>query len=185
MRLRLSDMLLTLCCLCLAPALLPPPAAAAGEQAATPAAQAAARAAVRQTRKETLAALYKQDPKARVAIRGAAGYAVFESAGSHVLFVGGSEGRGILRDNLTGKETFMRMGAVRAGLKDRFEDLRTVLVFKKRESLQRFLDQGWTFGSDRDVEGTAGIIIYQLTPSGTITLGSVAGTKYWKDKELN
>ena len=62
--------------------------------------------------------------------------------------------------------------------------MRTVLVSKKRESLQRFLDQGWTFGSDREVEGTAGIIIYQLTPSGAITLGSVAGTKYWKDKEL-
>ncbi|WP_295441059.1 hypothetical protein [uncultured Thiodictyon sp.] len=184
MRLRLSDVLLTLCCLCLAPA-LPLPAAAAGDQAATPAAQAATRAAVRQTRKETLAALYKQDPKARVAIRGAAGYAVFESGGSHVLFVGGSEGRGILRDNLTGKETFMRMGGVRAGLKDRFEDLRTVLVFKKRESLQRFLDQGWTFGSDREVEAKEGIAIYQLTLSGDMAPGSVAGTKYWKDKELN
>ena len=184
MRLRLSDLLLTLCCLCLAPT-LPRPAAAAGDQAAAPADPAATRAALRQLRKETLAALYKEDPKARVAIRGAAGYAVFESAGSHLLFVGGSQGRGILRDNLTGKETFMRMGAVRAGLDDRFEDLRTVLVFKKRESLQRFMDQGWTFGSDRDVASTAGIGIYQLTRSGAIALGSVAGTKYWKDKELN
>jgi lipid-binding SYLF domain-containing protein len=182
MRLRLSDLLLTLCCLCLVPAL---PAAAAGHQEAAPADPAAMRAALRQMRKETLAALYKTDPKARVVIRGAAGYAVFESAGSQVLFGGGSQGRGILHDSLTGKETFMRMGAVRAGLGARFEDLRTVLVFKKRESLQRFLDQGWTFGSDRDVEGTAGIVIYQLTHSGVMDSEGVAGTRYWKDKELN
>jgi len=93
------------------------------------------RAALRQMRKETLAELYRHEPKAQVAIRGSAGYAVFESAGAHVLFLGGGGGRGIVRDNLTGKETFMRTGVVRAGLGVGFEDVRTVLVFKKRETL--------------------------------------------------
>lgn len=158
-----------------------------------------ARAALRQMRKDTLADLYQEEPKARVSIRGAAGYAVFESAGAHVLFVGGSGGRGIVRDNLTGKDTFMRMGAVRAGLGIGFEDVRTVLVFKKRATLQEFLEQGWTFGGEtaavaaaegkggggREIETKAGIGVYQLTKTGLVARGALAGTKYWKDEELN
>ncbi len=196
--LRLPDRLPTLILLCLLLAVsLPAGAAETGRSGSADA--AAARAALRDMRKETLAALYKEDPKARVAIRGAAGYAVFESAGAHIFFLGGSGGRGILRDNLTGKETFMRMGAVRAGLGVGFEDLRTVLVFKNRKILQEFLDNGWTFGGDaaavaradgkggggREVEIKEGIGVYQLTRTGAMARGSVAGTKYWKDEELN
>jgi hypothetical protein len=68
-----------------------PPAAVAGQQASR-SDKTTARAALRDMRKQALAELYQQDPKARVAIRGAAGYAVFESAGAHVLFVGGAGG---------------------------------------------------------------------------------------------
>jgi lipid-binding SYLF domain-containing protein len=196
LQLRLPDTLLAVTLLCGLAA--PVPIAAAGEKAAQ-SDVASTRAALREMRKQTLAELYRQDPKARVAIRGAAGYAVFESAGAHVLFVGGSGGRGLVRDNLTGKETFMRMGAVRAGLGVGFEDLRTVLVFKKRQTLRDFMDKGWSFGGDaaavaeidgkggggREVETKEGILIYQLTKAGAMARGSVAGTRYWKDEELN
>jgi lipid-binding SYLF domain-containing protein len=196
LRPRLPEALLALALICL---LAAPSSIAGADQKATGSDKASTRAALREMRKQTLAELYRQDPKARVAIRGAAGYAVFESAGAHILFVGGSGGRGILRDNLTGKETFMRMGAVRAGLGLGFEDVRTVLVFKKRQTLKDFVEKGWTFGADaaavaqvggkggggREVETKDGILIYQLTKAGAIVRGSVAGTRYWKDEELN
>lgn len=157
------------------------------------------RAALRDMRKETLDRLYKEEPRARVSIRGAAGYAVFESAGAHILFLGGSGGRGIVRNNLTGKDTFMRMGAVRAGLGVGFEDVRTVLVFKDRDVLNQFLEKGWTFGGEtaavakaedagvgrRETEAYKGIEIFQITQAGLAARGTVAGTKYWKDEELN
>jgi lipid-binding SYLF domain-containing protein len=195
LRPRLPEALLALALICL---LTAPCSIAPANQKATESGKASARAVLRDMRKQTLAELYRQDPQARVAIRGAAGYGVFESAGAHLLLVGGSGGRGILRDNLTGKETFMLMGAVRAGLGLGFEDLRTVLVFKKRQTLKDFVEKGWTFGADaaalaqvggkggaREVETQDGILIYQLTKAGAIVRGSVAGTRYWKDEELN
>jgi len=174
-------------------------AAAAEQSGADKADKETVRSELRQMRKDTLEALYKEDPKARVAIRGSAGYAVFASAGAHVLFLGGSGGRGILRENLTGKDTFMRMSAVRAGLGIGFEDVRTILVFKKRDTLKKFLEDGWTFGGEtaavaesegqgagkRDIEPVEGIVLYQLTKTGAMARGTVAGTKYWPDKELN
>lgn len=161
--------------------------------------KATARDALRDLRKETLAQLYKESPKAKTQIRKSAGYGVFGTTGIHVLFVGGSGGRGVVRDNLTGRDTYMKMGAVSGGLGVGFEDARTVLIFKNRTVLKEFLDKGWTFGGETaavaklDGEGAstgerespAGITIYQLSQSGLMAKGSVQGTKYWKDEELN
>jgi len=196
LHLRLPEALFGLALVC--QLLMPSPSAAADPKGAQ-SDPASTRAALREMRKQTLAELYKLDPKAQVAVRGAAGYAVFSSAGADVLFVGGSGGRGIVRDNLTGKDTFVRMGAVRAGLGVGFENLRTVLVFKKRPILKDFLDKGWTFGGDaaavaeidgkgggaREIETRDGIVIYQITKAGAIARGSVAGTRLWQDEDLN
>ena len=56
---------------------------------------AAVRDALRQMRNETLDQLYKEVPRARMQVRSAAGYGVFGAAGVHILFVGGSGGRGV------------------------------------------------------------------------------------------
>jgi len=174
-------------------------AAAAEKDGAETADKDTVRSELRQMRKDALEALYKEQPRAQVVIRGSAGYAVFSSAGAHIMFLGGSGGRGILRNNLTGKDTYMRMGAVRAGLGIGFEDVRTILVFKKRDTLKKFLEEGWTFsgetaavakaegqGADRrDIEPVEGIVLYQLTKTGALARGTVAGTKYWQDDDLN
>lgn len=161
--------------------------------------KAAARDALRGLRKETLAQLYQEYPKAKTQIRKSAGYAVFGATGVHVLFVGASGGRGLVRDNLTGRDTYMRMGAVSGGLGIGVRDARTVLIFNNRSVLKEFLDKGWTFGGETaavakidgqggragELESPAGITIYQLTESGLMAKGSVEGTKYWKDEDLN
>lgn len=53
-----------------------------------------------------------------------------------------------MRDNLNGRDTYMKMSAVAGGLGIGFEDTRTVLIFKKRAVLKEFLDKGWTFGGE-------------------------------------
>jgi hypothetical protein len=114
----------------------------------------------------------------------------FESAGG---------GSGVVRDNLTGRDTYMRMGAVSGGLGIGFKDTRTVLIFRKRDLLKQFLDKGWTFSGEAEATakvegkgGTAGaletpegIIIFQLGTAGLMAKGTVQGTRYWKDDELN
>jgi lipid-binding SYLF domain-containing protein len=161
--------------------------------------KASAREALRQLRKETLDQLYKENPKAKTQIRKAAGYGVFGVTGVQFLIVGGSGGQGIVRDNLNGRDTYMKMGAVSGGLGLGFQDTRTVLIFKSRDVLKQFLEKGWTFGGETaatakvegkggtagELETPEGIIVYQLTKTGLMAKGTVQGTKYWKDEELN
>jgi lipid-binding SYLF domain-containing protein len=172
--------------------LVAPAADAAGDKAA-------AHDALRQMRKETLEELYREAPKARNQIRSAAGYGVFGTTGVHVLFVGGSGGQGVVRDNLSGRDTYMKVGAVAGGIGLGVEDTRTVLIFTNRKVLKEFLEKGWTFGGETaavakvdgkggqagELESPQGITVYQLAKSGLMAKGSVQGTKYWKDDALN
>lgn len=161
--------------------------------------KATLQAELRKMRKDTLDQLYQESPKARKEVRAAAGYGVFSISGAQVLFVGGSGGRGIVRDNLTGKDTFMKVGGVSAGLGVGFKEARLVLIFSNRTVLKDFLDKGWTFGGETaavakaddrggstgELESPQGIKVYQLTQSGLMAKGTVEGTKYWKDEGLN
>lgn len=161
--------------------------------------KAAAQNALREMRKETLDQLYKDNPRAKTQIRKSAGYGVFGVAGVQLIFVGGGGGSGIVRDNLTGRDTYMKMGRVSGGLGIGFAETHTVLIFNNRDVLKQFLDKGWTFGGETaatakvegkgsttgELETPEGITIYQLTKTGLMAKGTVQGTKYWKDEELN
>ena len=163
----------------------------------TPAAQ---RAEVQKMRTETLAALYKAQPKARHAIRGAVGYGVFSNVGVHVIFLSGGNGWGVVRDNASGKDVYMRMVTGGLGLGLGVKDFRGVFVFTDRGALKRFVDKGWDASAQADAAAKAGrkggafagavdvapgIKLYQLTESGLALQATVQGTKYWKDDELN
>lgn len=161
--------------------------------------KSAAKAELRAMRKETLEQLYKESPQVKKEIRSAAGYGVFGITGAQILLLGGSGGRGIVRHNLTGKDTYMRVGSISAGLGIGFKDMRTVLVFKHRDILKKFLEEGWVFSgeaaavakkdgkgdSTEDLTSPLGIKVYQLTNTGLMAHGTMQGTKYWKDEELN
>lgn len=156
------------------------------------------RAAIRQMRSETLKTLYALEPKARTQVRGAAGYAVFSSTGVHVLFIGGGGGRGVVHDNLTGKDVWMRSASVGVGLGLGARELNLVLIFRKRDTLKRFMEQGWQFGGEAsataragssgsdvtDIEARDGILIYPLSQDGLMARGAIEGTKYWVDPDL-
>ena len=74
------------------------------------------RANIRKVSDQALAELYKAQPSAKAHIQKAAGYAVFSNFGMKILVAGGGSGRGIVIDNKTKKETFMKMAEVQAGL---------------------------------------------------------------------
>lgn len=150
-------------------------------------------------RNEVLSELYKVHPSAKAEIAAAPGYAVFSNVNVNIIFASFSGGYGVVKDNKTGKSTFMKMGEVGIGLGLGVKDFRAVFIFHDRATMTKFVESGWEFGGHADAAAKAsdkgaavggetlidGITIYQLTKSGLALQATVKGTKYWKDDELN
>ena len=73
------------------------------------------RAEARKMRSETLAKLYAVEPGARDQIAKAKGYAVFSNVGVNVIFLSAGNGWGIVRDNASGRDTYMKMASGAGG----------------------------------------------------------------------
>ena len=143
--------------------------------------------------------LYKFHPHARSEIASAPGYAVFSNANVYLFFLSLGGGHGVVKDNKTGKNTFMKMGEAGIGLGLGVKDFRAVFIFHNRPVMDKFINSGWQFGGQADAAAKASekgaavggevviddITIYQLTESGLALQVTVKGTKYWKDDELN
>lgn len=149
---------------------------------------------------EALIQLYRHDAGARREIASAPGYAVFEAIQTQMLFTGTGNGYGIVRDNLTGKETHMKAFAAGAGFGAGIKNYRAVIVFKDRAIMDEFVNKGWVFGAhgtadamyENDGSTASGssafdgrIKVYTFTESGVMAAASLRGVKVWKDKELN
>ena len=161
---------------------------------------AAKRAEIQKMASDTLAQLYKAKPEAKASIAKAAGYGVFSNFGMTILFVGGAGGKGMVHDNASKKVTYMNMGQAQAGIGIGAAKYKAVFIFKDAKTLQTFVDKGWELGGQAggvakagktggaDTAGTSvhpGIEIIQLSETGAIVGATVAGTKYWKDSDLN
>ena len=149
---------------------------------------------------KTLTSLYKAKPETKDMIQKGAGYGVFSNIGSYFVFVSTGGGYGIVTDNETGNRTYMKMAQVGAGLGVGVKDFRLVFIFRNKYTMHKFVEKGWEFGGQVDAAIKSGekggavggemyidqdIIIYQLTEAGVALQATVAGTKYWRDKELN
>jgi lipid-binding SYLF domain-containing protein len=174
--------------------------AACGPKGATPDDK---RKVVRDMRTETLNELYKKRPETRSKLRQAVGYGVFSNLETKIMFVGGGSGYGLIVDNASGREIFMRMAKVHGGVGLGIQDFRAVFVFNDRDTMKRFIEEGWQFGGGADASAKAGekgaaasgdvmvdtkakpMEIYQFTEAGIALSATAAGTKYWKDKDLN
>ena len=159
------------------------------------------RAEIRKSRDQTLQELYRVQPDARNHIQKAAGYAVFSNFGMKILVAGGGSGTGMAIDNKSGKETFMRMAEVQAGLGFGVKKFRLVWVFEKKSDLDRFINSGWELGAQTTasakvsgqganvltgaVSVSPGVWLYQLTDDGLALELTAKGTKYYKDADLN
>jgi lipid-binding SYLF domain-containing protein len=160
------------------------------------------RATVRKDRDEILAKLYAAHPEAKAKIKKAAGYGTFNNKNMNLFLLSTGHGYGMVV-NKSGKETFMAMGSLGGGLGIGAKDLSVVFIFKNADVMNKFIESGWQFGGEADATAKAGdqgaaaskeagvdtganvFEIYQLTDTGVALQATVAGTKYWKDKDLN
>ena len=157
------------------------------------------RAAIREMRTDVLTELYRQKSSARAELAAAPGYGVFSNANVNVILASFGGGFGVVRNNATGADTFMKMGEIGVGLGAGVKDYRLVFVFHDAQTMQHFVDKGWAFGGQADAAAKAGeqgaavggeailddVTVYQLTESGLALQATVKGTKYWKDTTLN
>ncbi|PCH59079.1 MAG: hypothetical protein COC19_07630 [SAR86 cluster bacterium] len=155
--------------------------------------------AILSMRSEVLDELYNIKPDVRSQLRNSSGYAVFSSANVNLIFASFGGGIGILHDNSSGSERYMKMGEVGIGIGAGIKDFRAVFVFHDEQALERFITQSWSFGGQADAAAKAGdlgaavggeavldnVTVYQLTQSGLALQATVKGTRYWQDSELN
>ena len=147
----------------------------------------------------SLNAFYKADPKLKAEVAQAAGYGMLGTYGLSFL-IGGAGGSGLVHDNKTKKDTFMGMAQASAGLQVGASETSYLFVFKDAAAMQNFIDSGWEAGAsasagagtgEKTIEAGAGAgvftggKVYALTKAGLQAGGAVAGTKVWKDKDLN
>jgi len=170
--------------------------------AGTAAAQSEKEKKQAEVRKATAASLekfYKADPKLKEAVAKAPGYAVFTTYGLSFI-IGGAGGKGLAHDNKTKRTTYMDMAQASAGFQVGAAESETLFIFKTPQALQNFIDKGWeTSGGGAAQAGAAGKSVgaasgeqaisdatyYTLTKNGLQAGVALAGSKYWKDKELN
>ena len=150
-------------------------------------------------KREVLAELNKLKPDANNEISKAPGYAVFSNVNVHILIAGVGGGYGVVKNNKTGKHTYMKMGEAGLGLGLGVKDFRVVFVFHDEKTMNHFIESGWEFGGQADAAAKSGskgeavsgeasfrnITIYPITKSGLALQATVKGTKYWKDPDIN
>ena len=151
-------------------------------------------------KKDTIAELYQEKPEAKAKIKNAAGYAVFSNININLFLLSSGNGYGIVRDQSNGDETYMKMRMFGVGLGLGAKDFRAVIIFKDKEALDTFTTEGWEWGGHADAaakaddkggeigaqaEVTMNMEIYTFTEAGIALQATVAGTKYWRDKELS
>ena len=68
---------------------------------------------IQKMKEDTMAELYAKQPEARYLIESAAGYGVFSNVSTHLLFLGGGSGYGVVVDKATGKPTYIEHGTGR------------------------------------------------------------------------
>jgi lipid-binding SYLF domain-containing protein len=155
-------------------------------------------AEVRDKAKKTLNDFYKADAKIKDEVAKSAGYAVFTTYGLSFI-VGGAGGKGVAHDNKTKKDTYMDVAMASAGVQIGASDTRYLFIFSDPKELQQFIDKGWDAGAgvgagagaggDKTAGGGmaefTGGKIYTLTKAGLQAGVAFAGTKVWKDKDLN
>ena len=154
-------------------------------------------AEVAKVAKESLERFYQADAKLKAQVEAAPGYAVFTTYGLSFL-VGGAGGKGLAHDNKARKDYYMSMAQASAGAQIGLSESETLIVFKTAKEFKQFVTSGWTFGGGGSVQVGAGgksagqagggmpdIAYYTLTKNGLDVGVAAAGTKFWKDKDLN
>jgi lipid-binding SYLF domain-containing protein len=162
--------------------------------------KAAKQAEVLKVTQTAMERFFKAKPELKASTQKAPGYAVFTTFGISFL-VGGSGGHGVVHDNATKKNTFMKMGAGSVGFQIGAAESDVLIIFKTAAAMNDFANNGWNFGGGANVSagadskaaggGRSGSVMgdaetFTLTKNGlTGDLLSIGSAKVWKDTDLN
>ena len=155
----------------------------------------ASRAEINEIAEATLQTLFKANSKAKEIYDASYGWAVFDNR-KVALVVSGGGGKGVAVHKETGERIYMKMGTAGIGLGLGTNKYQVVFFFQNKTTATNFIENGWqadasaTAAAGTDVaEGKTnfvnGVAIYQLTEKGLMLNADIAGTKYWKDTDLN
>jgi lipid-binding SYLF domain-containing protein len=161
--------------------------------------KAAKQAEVVKSTQAAMERFYKAKPELKAAVGKAPGYGIFTTYGVSFL-LGGSGGTGLVHDNHTRKNTFMKVAEASAGLQLGASQTELLIVFKTPAAMTRFVDKGWEVtntatasagasgamaGGGKGETGMQDAETYTLTKNGLEAGLAVGGSKFWKDKDLN
>jgi len=181
-------------------ALVAPDAVAAEESKMSAADAAKKREKLLKMRDDALEDFYATKPEIKADVEKGVGYAVFDASQVNiVLFVGGLGG-GVLVENGTGKETFMKMTRAGTGPGIGYKSFRQLMVFKDRALFDNFRKLGADVGASADATMKIGgkgvavdpnvsfnplLSIYQITDRGALLQANWGGVAYVPDADLN
>ena len=166
-----------------------------GAEGSTPADK---RSTIQAETQKTLTELYAAKPETKDKVAKSAGYGYFSNVNVNVLLMSTENGYGVVHDNASGKDTYMKMGGAGVGLGMGAKDTRVIMVFTDSQVMENFVTKGWTASGGADAaaktkdDGSAagatvmpGMEIYQFTKAGLALQATVQGTKFWRDDSLN
>lgn len=158
------------------------------------------RAELQEARANAMTRLSEQEPSAEQMLQDAKGYAVFSNFGMNLGFISTQRGGGILTDNRSGEEIYMKMFSAGGGIGLGIKEFAAIFVFHTDAAIDQFVTEGWDFsgqadarakydeegeGADTAMTAMPGTSLYQLTESGLAAQVTLQGTKFWKDEDLN
>ena len=106
---------------------------------------------IQQMRQQTLSTLYGQDAGTRQEVARSKGYAVFTNVNNNLLVLSAGSGYGVLRDNRTGRDTYMKMATAGMGIGMGIKKFQAVIIFNDAAALDRFITTGFDASAQADL----------------------------------
>lgn len=151
-------------------------------------------------RQSTLSSIDASNPDLAARAKAAPGYAVFSNVGAAWIFGGGGRGYGVVVDNQSGEQTYMRVVQGSLGLGVGLQEYKVLIIFNDPQTLHTFVNNGWEFGGEAAATATtgerggevhssgsmnSGLDSYQFTDRGLYVRAAIQAAKVYPDKKLN
>ena len=149
-----------------------------------------------------LTEMYKAYPESKAQMSKSYGYAAFANTGVNLFVLASGNGGGKAHNSSNGKELYVKMISVGAGVGIGFKKYYAVFLFADKAAYDQFIETGWSADGQADAtadtgkegEGgsaavgmnvSRGVTLYQIADKGLAVQATVQGTKYIVADELN